>query len=155
MNPKYTAHDVANWFLTKDSMTPKKIQKLVYYAYSWMLTLNNDDRDNLQNKLFNDSIEAWVHGPVVPGLYRLFAPYGYNEIPKLEKLDVEFDIEVSKFLDSVWEVYGGFDGNELESITHQESPWQKAREGYGPLDSCNENISDEEIFDCYIQRVVN
>lgn len=33
---------VANWFLTKESMTPKKVQKLVYYAYSWYLTLMNE-----------------------------------------------------------------------------------------------------------------
>lgn len=155
MNPKYSAYDIADWFLTKDSMTPKKIQKLVYYAYSWMLTLCNDDRDNLENRLFEEKIEAWVHGPVVPELYRLYASYGYNEIPKSNNREVEFNTEISNLLESVWEVYGSFDGNELESITHQESPWKKARVGYGPLDSCNENISDEEIFDCYIQRVAN
>ncbi|MFS7427029.1 hypothetical protein CKN96_15725 [Carnobacterium maltaromaticum] len=153
MNPKYTAHDIANWFLTKDSMTPKKIQKLVYYAYSWMLTLSNDTKDNLQNQLFEEKIEAWVHGPVVPELYREYSSYGYMEIPKKEKCDTVFTNEVNNLLESVWMVYGGYDGNELESITHQESPWQKAREGYGPLDNCNEIISDNEIFDCYIQRI--
>lgn len=27
--------DIANWFLTKEAMTPKKLQKLVYYYFAW------------------------------------------------------------------------------------------------------------------------
>ena len=45
------ALDIANWFLSKESMSPKKIQKLVYYAYSWYLTLMNDSEEELTNKL--------------------------------------------------------------------------------------------------------
>ena len=33
-----TVSNVAKWFLSKESMTPKKLQKIVYYAYAWFLT---------------------------------------------------------------------------------------------------------------------
>lgn len=148
---KYTAEQVANFFLSKDSMSPKKIQKLVYYAYAWTLTLTNDGKE-LKTKLFDEQIEAWVHGPVVPSLYREYATYGYGNIPKRET-EVDFTEDIKGILNEVWDVYGSFDGNELESITHQESPWQVAREGYGPLDICQEKIDDSEIYNCYIKRI--
>lgn len=44
---KKTVFDVADWFLGKDSMSPKKLQKLVYYAYAWVLTLMNENEDDL------------------------------------------------------------------------------------------------------------
>ncbi|MGY3779139.1 Panacea domain-containing protein [Isobaculum melis] len=155
MKKTYSVFDVANWFLSKEEMTPKKLQKLVYYAYSWFLTLNNDSLDNLENKLFSDEeIQAWVHGPVCPSLYKKYVEYGYNEIPKVDKHTIEvFEKEVDSTLEEVWLVYGNFDGNELESITHQEKPWKKARNGFGPLDNCTEIISDKDIYSCYIQRV--
>lgn len=61
----YDVMKVVNWFLSKESMTPKKIQIMVYYAYAWVLTIMNDSVDNLQFRLFGNPIEAWVHGPVV------------------------------------------------------------------------------------------
>ncbi|EGE9348465.1 hypothetical protein IBL91_003145, partial [Listeria monocytogenes] len=60
----YTADQVADWFLCRKAMTPKKLQKMLYYAYAWTLTLTNDNPDDLKNKLFPEKFEAWVHGPV-------------------------------------------------------------------------------------------
>ena len=54
--------DVARTFLYMDSMSHKKLQKLCYYAQAWYVTIKN-------KPLFEDDIEAWVHGPVVPSLY--------------------------------------------------------------------------------------
>ncbi len=42
---------IANYFLTKSKLTPKKIQKLVYYAYSWFIALNNN---NFEFPYFNE-----------------------------------------------------------------------------------------------------
>ena len=53
--------DVANYFLSKKSMSPKKLQKIVYYAYGWTLALLNEDIKALDNRLFNEPIEAWIH----------------------------------------------------------------------------------------------
>lgn len=149
----YKVEDVINWFLSKDSMSPKKLQKLLYYAYSWTLTLENEDSNSLENKLFDERIEAWVHGPVIPKVYFEYKPYGYQNIPKFTGETPGFPEDIVNILDQVWDEYGHFTGNELESITHQESPWLNARNGYSPLERCEELIKDEDIFNCYIRSV--
>ncbi|EGP9509524.1 SocA family protein, partial [Listeria monocytogenes] len=141
----YTAKDLANWFLAKESMTPKKLQKMLYYAYAWTLTLTNEKEDDLSNKLFPEKFEAWVHGPVIPEIYHEYKRYGYTNIPKQENtIDLD-NKDIESILDQVMLVYGKFDGNELESITHQEEPWNSARIGCGPLDTCN-NVIDDVIM---------
>ena len=42
---------IANWFLQKEAMSPKKLQKLVYYAYAWNLIVNH-------LKLFDEPFKA-------------------------------------------------------------------------------------------------
>lgn len=67
----YNVYNVADWFLQNtESVSNKKLQKLVYYAYSWYLVLFNDNVKNLENKFFENKFEAWVHGAVYPELYR-------------------------------------------------------------------------------------
>ena len=39
---KYNIFDIANWFLSKESMPQKKLQKLCYYAKAWSLVLLKD-----------------------------------------------------------------------------------------------------------------
>ncbi|MFT8837561.1 Panacea domain-containing protein [Liquorilactobacillus satsumensis] len=155
MKAKYTAIQVANWFLSSSSMSPKKLQKMLYYAYAWVLTLTNDNKDNLDNRLFDDDrFEAWVHGPVLPNIYQEFKIFGYEEIPARKANDsVGFTPDIEGILKQVQEVYGGYTADELESITHQEAPWKNARNGYSPIELCQKEISDRDIYDCYIQRV--
>ncbi len=153
-NAKYTASDVANWFLAKGdgNISPKKLQKLVYYAYAWVLTLLNDSKDDLSNKLFDDEFEAWVHGPVIPSLYKEYASYGFEPIDKKPEKPV-FSEDVENVLEQVWDIYGKFSANELESMTHQEDPWSKARKGLSPLQNSNNKIKDTDIFEYYLKQV--
>src|SRR5690606_17024633 len=71
---------VANYFLSQsnadagDLISNLKLQKLVYYAQGFSLAL-------LDEPLFEDEIEAWMHGPVVPALYREFKTHGSAGIP--------------------------------------------------------------------------
>ncbi|MBT2600929.1 SocA family protein [Oceanobacillus sp. ISL-73] len=151
---KNTVDDVINWFLSQDSMSPKKLQKLLYYAYSWDLIFNNDEVDELNQRLFSNEFEAWVHGPVIPRIWRRYKDTGSSLIDKNDgNFDGLFDEDTLDTLVQVWDEYGSYNGNQLESITHQESPWKNARQGYLPLDRCNVRISDEDIFECYIQRI--
>ena len=66
---KYTAFHIANYFLWRAweegvEVTPLKLIKLVYIAYGWNLVLNKD-----RPKLFEERIEAWKYGPVIPSVY--------------------------------------------------------------------------------------
>ncbi|MGR5987198.1 Panacea domain-containing protein [Bacillus sanguinis] len=75
------ARMVAQYFLSRStpntdrSITHLKLQKLAYYAQAWHLALNGIDQP-----LFKDKIEAWVHGPVCPSLYSVFKGAGRFEI---------------------------------------------------------------------------
>lgn len=148
----FSVFDVASFFLSKGAMSQKKLQKLVYYAYAWTLTLLNDDPEHLENRLFNEEIQAWVHGPVCPDLYRQYRSYGWSDIPSMPS-NVQFDADVLDVLEQVWEVYGDFTGNQLESISHREDPWKAARMDCSVNEPSQEKISDELIFCYYNERV--
>lgn len=152
MKSSIDVFNVADWVLTKESMTPKKLQKMVYYAYAWFLTFFNESEDDLSNRLFNEHFEAWVHGPVCPELYRKYKDHGWQEIPKI-KGTVPFNEDVNDIFEQVWDVYGSYTAGQLESISHQEEPWQKARDGCPAYEPCNNIIDDKEIFKCYSSRL--
>jgi uncharacterized phage-associated protein len=134
-----TVHDVADFFLSVvdrdagSSITHLKLQKLVYYAQAWHLVFTG-------NPLFPERIEAWVHGPVCPELYKRFADCGYQSLPEPETMP-EFTPEQLETLEEVWDVYGDFDGRYLEQLTHQEKPWIEARGGCEPFEHCQNEIS--------------
>ena len=147
---KRNVFDVTDWVLGKDSMSPKKLQKLVYYAYAWVLTLMNENEDDLDVKLFDSRIEAWIHGPLIPELYHKYK--GESIIPKKSNVPC-FEEDIEDILEQVWEVYGIYTGNQLESITHNESPWIEARGNCPPAEACTNKITDKSIYRCYIERV--
>lgn len=148
----YKADQIADWFLNQQSMSPKKLQKLLYYAYAWVLTLYNDNPESLDNRLFNEQFEAWVHGPVLKSIYDEYKSYGYHQIKQImSKPSLTPDIENT--LEQVWDVYGDYSADQLESITHQEDPWKLARKGLSVAEAGHTKISDKIIFNYYIQRM--
>lgn len=150
-----TVFDVANFFLAKSAMSQKKLQKLVFYAYAWTLTLLNDDENSICNKLFQEEIQAWVHGPVCPSLYSRYKIYGWDNIPQIDFEGYKFSDEVIDVLEQVWEVYGNFTGNQLEDISHQEEPWKEARNGISAYESSKEVLKDAIIYRYYSSRLGN
>ena len=132
---------ISDFFLSKEEMTQKKLQKICYYAYSWYLTLYD-------NYLFDDGkFEAWVHGPVNRKLYNKYKSYGWRNIPKQKEPDLN-DLEI-KFLNLIYNTFSEFDGDQLESMTHSETPWIEARKGLEPEIPSNNIICDETIRSFY------
>lgn len=149
----YTIDDVADFFLAKDSLSPKKLQKLVYYSYAWTIALLNDSIDDIHFRLFDNKIEAWIHGPVVPDLYQKYKNYGWHDIPKDDCFDSGiFTSDVLDVLEQVWEIYGSLTGNQLEMISHQEKPWIEARNGVPAYVASSTPISDKEMFIFYNEQ---
>ncbi|WP_088228975.1 type II toxin-antitoxin system antitoxin SocA domain-containing protein [Desulfosporosinus sp. FKB] len=135
---------VAEYFLNKiepeagESITPLKLQKLVYYAQAWSLTFHKS--------LFEEDFQAWVHGPVIPDLYIYFKEYGSSNIPKVSSFDPGvFEKDELTVLDLVWSVYGKYDAKYLERLTHIEKPWVDARTGIDQNERCTNIISKEAI----------
>ena len=137
-----SVRDIANWFLSKEPMTHKKIQKLCYYAQAWYCALYKE------GPLFTEPIQAWVHGPVAPALYPIFADYGWNMIPRQDIVPI-LNEKTTQLLEAVYKTYGSFSGDQLESLTHSELPWVMARGGLEPWDICVAPITCEVMTDYY------
>lgn len=151
---KVSASDVADYFLALsneagDPMTNLRLQKLVYYAQAWHLA-------NYEEPLFDEDFEAWVHGPVLPSLYRLYKERGFEPIDKkvrLNDLEGKFGKERLAFLREVADVYMPVNTSELEMMTHQEKPWIDARGGVDPAARCSNIISKDSMCEYYGERV--
>ena len=139
-----TANQVAEWFLSKESMTHKKLQKLCYYAQAWHCAL-------LGKPLFDEEIQAWVHGPVIPALYPKYADYKWQDIPKRAVVPA-MPIKTLEVLKAVYNTYGGFSGDQLERLTHSEEPWIQARGGRKPWETCTQVISMRSMTEYYGQK---
>ena len=145
MENEITAIMIAKYFFFFFSMTQKKLQKLVYYAYAWYIVSFNNNVNRIKNLLFIEKPEAWVHGPVFRTLYDAYRTYGWNNIPKVDNFNFK-DKGLEKFLDSIWDIFGKYDGDELEVMTHKETPWIKARNGISAIAPSTEKINKEDIY---------
>lgn len=157
MEERYSIGDIAKYFLSKSSMTPKKLQKILYFSYSWYLAIMNDNKEHLTIKLFENNFEAWIHGPVDSSIYSEYKKYGADRIPKLDGITNNIQEEDMEILDEVWDVYGKYTANQLESISHQHDPWRITREtnDCSSFDWCNASIPDDIIFNYYTKQLVN
>lgn len=129
LNPK----SIANYFLelaaaNGESITPMKLQKLVYYAHGWYAGYT-------KTPLINETVEAWQYGPVIPSLYREFRQFGSGDI-KAKATDVGLfgstevpipaDPHIRAFLSNVWNSYGRYTGIALSEMTHAPgTPWDQ------------------------------
>lgn len=136
---------VANEFIRlakvkRETLTPMKLQKLVYFAHGWSLALTGQP-------LVSERIEAWQFGPVIPALYREFKSYGNGAIT--EEAGLSFStgpdgkvvletpclddyandaqaIHAKEIIARVFDVYGSYSGTKLSNATHMAgTPWQQ------------------------------
>lgn len=66
---------MAEAFLSIESMTHMKLQKLCYYAKAWYLAIYGEN-------IITEPFEAWVSGAVQPLLYHKYKIYGLGYIFK-------------------------------------------------------------------------
>lgn len=103
-----------------DVLSNLKLQKLCYYAAGMMAAV----RQNNEDPLFVEPIEAWQHGPVVPVEYHRFKEYGSGDIPAISDLDIDVIAANDRLvLDDVYNYYGQYSAWKLRNMTHEEAPW--------------------------------
>jgi len=126
MSTCYNAQDIAHYFLWKaqeedqELLSNMKLQKLVYYAQGLHFALN-------KTPLFEDKIEAWTYGPVVPDLYHAYKEYeagGINADPNFDPSSIDEDTK--DFLDEIFDVFGQFSAIRLMEIAHSDQCWVDA-----------------------------
>lgn len=147
-----SAGEVANyllWFSADhgDCLTNLKLQKLLYYAQAWYLALYDEP-------LFDQEIEAWVHGPVVPTVYHRFSNYKADPIPVDSIPKARLSKKVQGHLEEILRVFGGFSAYQLEKLTHQEAPWRNARKGL-PIDEASRSIISKNDMKRFYRELAN
>ena len=148
-----TMEHIANWFLSKELMSNKKLQKLCYYAYCWYIVFFNDlETINCEapgeiQTLSTEKFQAWIHGSVLPRLYHRYKEYGWQDIPQTTK--PSFPAPIESLLQQVWNAYGRYSADDLEMLSHSESPWINARKGIERGEACTNEISDIDILAYY------
>jgi uncharacterized phage-associated protein len=110
-----------------------KLQKLLYYTEAWHLAFGG-------NQLFDDAIEAWVHGPVVPRVFREYRKYRWSAVEELAVAPVD-DEDVRAHIRMVLDAYGNLGATDLERLTHSELPWREARRGLEPDEPSSRPVS--------------
>ena len=152
-NMKKRVFIVADYFIDKNNtekvgLTNKKLQKLLYYAQAWSLVVNN-------KKLFEDDIEAWIHGPAISSVYSVFKKFGFeNIVASVDNQEFSsLSSEERKILDTVWEVYGKKDANYLELLTHNEDPWIKTRNSIPEYESSRKVIPPALMKEYYGRQI--
>ncbi len=128
-----------------DGVTNLKLQKLLYYAQAWHLALH-------KKALFNDAIEAWVHGPVVPGVFRRFRDYKWSTIT--EPLSGGCTDFFTSHISEIFRVYGHLTATQLERLTHKEEPWLHARAGLAADKPSHAVISQESMRRYYSGKLL-
>ena len=117
------APDVAAYLLREcPGLDALKLEKLLYYAQAWHLVW----RDGVP--LYNDRIEAWVHGPVVPSVYAMHRGRHDVDPSRIGGNPDAIGRSSAAVLDFVCGHYGQLSSRELVDLTHAERPWRVTRE---------------------------
>ncbi len=123
-------------------MTAMKLQKLVYYAQAWSLVW--EDRP-----LFDERIEAWANGPVVPALYeRHRGMFRVEHWPGGDPGKLTEDDKST--VEAVLNFYGDKSSQWLSDLTHSEAPWRDARAALPPGAPSRNEITPAAMAEYYL-----
>ena len=144
----HNASDVAKYLLEKKgTLTGWQLQKLLYYCQAWSLVVED-------KQLFSDEIKAYEHGPTVPSVSMQHQHQRYVYSSDIAGDSSNLSESDKAFIDVVLTAYDGMSGEQLEALTHSESPWQ---ESYNQQTSVNASavISHESMRAYYSQLLTS
>ncbi len=134
------ARYIINYSNKKEYSTSNlKLQKLLYFVQAYFLSFTPS-----RKPCFEEEIEAWDFGPVVPSVYHEFKSFGGNSIPVITSYykfnsnnslwsikKIAYDPECiskeeRKIIESVVDKFAPYSASSLVSLTHNQTPWKKA-----------------------------
>lgn len=156
----YDAMDVARHIINKSNadgcpLSNLKLQKVLYFIQADFLVNTKEHLPCFENR-----IEAWDFGPVIPDVYHEFKRYGSSWIPtvetymdfsdgiwnsnRIEYRDNVITREDKERIDAMVDECRRYSATQLVKITHNQKPWKNAyRRGY------NMEITIEAIKEYY------
>ena len=136
----YRVMDVARYVINVCNkngygITNLRLQKILYFIQVDFLT-------NLGKPCFDEDIEAWNFGPVIPEVYHEFKCYGNSKIPLVRRyIENETNIwdsqiryfdykkldkEDRRRIEDIIRQCERYTTSELVEITHNQTPWVQA-----------------------------
>ena len=156
---KYSANEIAKEIIIHSnekgySISNLKLQKLLYFIQAIFL-------NEYQRACYEDTIEAWSFGPVVPNVYHNYKIFGAasisNQIFNHDSFASNFTDTTSsishlsngdkEIIDNIVDEFSEYTASELVDITHHQDPWLDA---YIPR--YNNEITKESIL-CYFSNL--
>ena len=119
-----------------------KLQKILYFIQAYFFITKKD-----HTPCFDEKIEAWDFGPVVPEAYHEYKQYGSGDIPIIKSFiifdkdnvwnskrvkfeDTEISDNDKSLIDKVIDKFADYSATDLVSLTHRQSPWIDAYTPY-------------------------
>lgn len=156
----YNVLDVARYIINYGNdnncnISNLRLQKILYFVQATFYMDKNEP-------CFNEEIEAWDFGPVIPEVYHEYKRYGRNEIPHIgeyidfskgvwEATEMAYNENIidegdRELINEVIDSSRQYSTNELVEITHDQSPWKNAY-----VRGWNNVISKESIKEYFIE----
>ena len=155
----YNSLAVANWFIKKAKLEDirldqMKLVKLVYIAQGLGLAIGKP--------LFEERIEAWKYGPVIPNVYYTFKHYGLENIDDMASNNLieankpivpDDDPDAHKILDGTWQEFKNLSGIQLSNWSHnQDGPWYQVWHGENGKNH-NSYVIDDDLIGEYFRNI--
>ena len=160
-----TVEDVAKYVVSycaknKKPLTPKALQKVLYYIQAYSLYKGDDNeiaeatKWNKGTPIFKEPPEAWIHGAVYRKIYQSYRQFGFNDITEFIDIISPDDNNIpipeshKEFIDYILEICDRdykFDADKLEEINHKEKAWINARGKAARFEPTYEDIQFEDM----------
>lgn len=121
----YDACDIAAYIITHEHKSGREIsnlrlQKLLYFVQAYIVRTTGAF-------CFDEDMEAWTYGPVVPSVY-----YKYDIFAGLDIIEDKtarapyIDKKTKQGIDKILDYLSHYRVSQLVNITHDQNPWQFA-----------------------------
>lgn len=147
----------------KRDITPIKLQKALYFCFAYWAgfvgkgKIDNQISNTENQILFDDKIEAWSFGPVVPSAYynEKLPSFFQNEKELLNRANVIFhnNTLLKETIDSILNDIFEISDFKLVSLSHMDKSWQNHFNQ--AANKHNEEIPKEEIINEYTAKEFN
>lgn len=122
----YNALEVAEYIIERYHQRHKpisnlKLQKILYFVQAQYIV-------KFGTPCFENIMQAWDHGPVVPDVYHEYRGYGNTNIPSFGGKRFYFEQDEQQTLDATIDHASEYAASQLVEIARNQSPWMDAYE---------------------------
>lgn len=138
----YDVLDISEYIIKRgwelgDCINCFKLQKILYFVQAYFLLATN-------SPCFDEKIEAWPFGPVIPDAYKKYIIFGNGSIPE-EGIIQNFDYiekEDKGLIDAAIQLLLPYSSVLLTELTQKQLPWMNAIAKGDFAEIANESIKE-------------